>query len=85
MKKYKLIAFDGVDTFANIYLNKVLIIEADNMFHPWKADISKILELGENTLEVKFRSPLKEILPRLKNNGYSFLQIMIRLEELVHM
>ena len=70
-KKYKLVAFDGVDTFANIYLNGILIIEADNMFHPWKADVSKILELGENTLEVKFRSPLKEVLPKLKSNSYS--------------
>ena len=60
LKKYKLVVFDGVDTFANIYLNGILIIEADNMFHPWKADVSKILELGENTLEVKFRSPLKK-------------------------
>ena len=71
LKRYKQIVFNGIDTFAKVYLNKVLIIEADNMFRPWAVDISEILKLGNNLLEVKFRSPLKEILPRLKNNSYN--------------
>ena len=71
LKRCKQIVFNGIDTFAKVYLNKVLIIEADNMFRPWAVDISEILKLGNNILEVQFRSPLKEILPRLKNNTYN--------------
>ena len=71
LKRCKQVVFNGIDTFAKVYLNKVLIIEADNMFRPWAVDISEILKLGENILEVQFRSPLKEILPRLKSNTYN--------------
>ena len=51
LKRHKQIVFNGIDTFAKVYLNKVLIIEADNMFRPWAIDISEILKLGNNILD----------------------------------
>ena len=46
------IKFNGIDTYATIYLNGHTIIETDNMFHPWEKDITGILRIGTNELIV---------------------------------
>jgi len=64
-KKIELV-FEGLDTFATIYLNGEKVGEADNMFIPWRFDVTdKIRE--KNILLVKFSSAisvLKEIQAR---------------------
>ena len=70
-KRYKRLTFFGIDTFASVYLNGSKIIEANNMFHPWESDLNNILKLGENIIKIDFRSPLKEISPKLKNLDYA--------------
>jgi beta-mannosidase len=70
-KKNKRLCFNGLDTYANIYLNGEKIISADNMFHPWEADVSTILLPEKNELIVVFRSPLKEIAPKMQSLGHS--------------
>ena len=45
--------FKGLDTYANVYLNDSLILQADNMFRTWELDVSKILK-KENILLIKF-------------------------------
>ncbi|MCK4419813.1 glycoside hydrolase family 2 protein, partial [Candidatus Aerophobetes bacterium] len=61
-KKVELV-FEGLDTFASIYLNGEKVGEADNMFIPWRFDVTdKIRE--KNILLIKFSSAisvLKEI------------------------
>ncbi|MBT8318095.1 MAG: glycoside hydrolase family 2 protein [Lutibacter sp.] len=52
------IEFEGLDTYATVFLNGTKIIEASNMFRTWKADIKKFLNEGENILEVNFVSPI---------------------------
>ena len=65
-RKYTKLKFYGIDTYADIYFNGVKIIEANNMFHPWEFDVSNLINLGKNNIRVQFRSPLKEIRPRME-------------------
>lgn len=53
--------FDGLDTYADIYLNNVKIGSAQNMFIPHSFCVDGILQKGENTLEVKFLSPIRSV------------------------
>ena len=44
--------FEGLDTYADVYLNGNLILEASNMFVPWKCTIAEHLVPGENELYI---------------------------------
>ena len=52
------LVFHGLDTFAEVILNGRTVLETDNMFRRWSVDVTRDLLEGENTLEVRFRSPL---------------------------
>src|SRR5437667_734875 len=56
------IVFDGLDTYANVFLNDRQILDADNMFRMWRANIKDVARPGENILLIKFRWPVNEIL-----------------------
>ena len=64
------LVFEGLDTYATVYLNDRPVLEADNMFRTWRVDAKPSLKPGSNTLRVVFRSPVNEILPRMKELGY---------------
>ncbi len=51
--------FDGLDTYADVYINDQLVLEADNMFRQWKIDIKKILRPGKNEMRIIFLSAVK--------------------------
>lgn len=51
------LVFEGLDTFANVRLNGETILESDNMFTPYRVDISKRLRDG-NSLEIDFAPAL---------------------------
>ncbi|MBR6427254.1 MAG: hypothetical protein IKS28_05455, partial [Clostridia bacterium] len=53
--------FHGLDTYAEIYLNGVMICSADDMFVKHRADVSRILKKGINCLRVCFESPVKNV------------------------
>ena len=48
--------FDGLDTYAKVYLNDSLILIADNMFRSWMIDVKKYIHFGENSLRIQFES-----------------------------
>lgn len=50
------LVFNGLDTFAEIYLNGKLLKSADNMFRKWTFPVKQNLKTGENILEIKFKS-----------------------------
>ena len=52
--------FEGLDTYADVTLNGVSIIKADNMFCEWPANVKSLLRKTGNELEVKFRSATRE-------------------------
>ena len=64
------IVFQGLDTYANVFLNDKPILDADNMFRTWRVDVKNALKQGENVLRIKFRSPINEILPLMKKLDY---------------
>ncbi len=61
--------FEGLDTYADVYLNDSLVVRADNMFRTWSVDCKGILRGGTNELRVRFRSPVKEVAERRRALG----------------
>jgi beta-mannosidase len=64
------LVFEGLDTYADVYLNDKLLLKADNMFRTWRVNCSNAIKLGDNTLRVHFRSPINEILPLMSKMTY---------------
>ncbi len=52
--------FDGLDTYANVFLNDSLILNADNMFRCWDINVKNKLRLGENKIKIVFLSAVKK-------------------------
>ncbi|HUA80751.1 MAG TPA: glycoside hydrolase family 2 protein [Dyella sp.] len=65
------LVFDGLDTFADVYLNGTKLIAADNMFRAWRVPVKSALHAGSNTLEVRLYSPIKRLLPWLLKQPYA--------------
>ncbi len=61
------LVFEGLDTYADVYLNDTLILKANNMFIGWKVDVKNYLQPGVNAVRVYFHSPLK-IADRIKHD-----------------
>jgi beta-mannosidase len=64
------LVFEGIDTYAKIYLNGELIRETDNMFRTWNIDVTDKLKRGENKLSVTLESPTRIGLKELKAFGF---------------
>jgi beta-mannosidase len=64
------LVFEGLDTYANVFLNDESVLNADNMFRTWRADCKRLLKPGANTLRIRFRSPINEILPLMAKLNY---------------
>jgi beta-mannosidase len=61
--------FEGLDTYAKVYVNKKLVLETDNMFREYRVDISDYVT-SNNELLILFKSPTQEGLKLLKKQGY---------------
>jgi beta-mannosidase len=46
----------GLDTYADVYLNDVLVVKGDNMFRTWKAEVHNVLKPKDNILKIYFSS-----------------------------
>jgi beta-mannosidase len=53
------LVFDGLDAAAQVYLNGVQVLAADNMFRIWRVSAKAHLHAGKNLLRVVFPSPIK--------------------------
>lgn len=60
--------FEGLDTFASIYLNEQLILTSDNMFHEHYVDLTGRLQSEGNVLEIVFESARKKGLELLEQH-----------------
>ncbi|PTT86835.1 beta-mannosidase, partial [Pelomonas sp. HMWF004] len=52
------LVFDGLDTYASVWLNGVLLFESDSMFVPRRVDVRDRLQPGRNELLIRFDPPL---------------------------
>ena len=53
--------FDGLDTYANVYLNGKLILQANNMFRGWTVNIKPFIKRKNNELLIKFSSAQNKV------------------------
>src|SRR6266568_9496545 len=64
------LVFEGLDTYADVFLNDRLLIGTDNMFRTWRLDAKRLAKPGANSLRIRFRSPINEILPIMAKMAY---------------
>jgi beta-mannosidase len=57
------LACDGLDTFADVFVNGARVLAADNMFRSWRAEVRPLLTRGDNEIIVRFRSAIREVMP----------------------
>lgn len=66
------LVFEGLDTYADVYLNDEKILTTDNMFRRWRTEVKRLLRPGENALKVYFHSPIKVDLPKYDSLPYRY-------------
>ncbi|KRG70696.1 beta-mannosidase [Pseudoxanthomonas dokdonensis] len=57
------LAFDGLDTIAEVFLNDEKVLDADNAFRTWRIPVQGRLREGGNELRVVLHSPIRRLLP----------------------
>jgi beta-mannosidase len=60
-KKNIELVFDGLDTYADVYLNGKLILQADNMFRGWKVNVKLLIKKANNELLIRFSSAQNKV------------------------
>jgi beta-mannosidase len=53
------LVFEGLDTFATVYLNDQEVLYSDNMFHIHRINVNGKLKEGKNSLRILFKSAFK--------------------------
>ena len=56
--KHHELYFEGLDTYAEVFLNGEQILDANNMFRSWRVDVSGKLKEKGNELQIVFTSPI---------------------------
>ena len=64
------LVFEGLDTYADVYVNDQAVLHADNMFRRWRVPVKGILKSGPNNLRVVFHSPIESMIPKVKALPY---------------
>ena len=54
------LVFDGLDTYADVFLNGKLLFSADNMFRQWRANIKPVLK-SRNEILIRFYSAKNKV------------------------
>ena len=65
------IEFEGLDTYATVYLNGKAVLEADNMFRKWNISAKSHLKIGTNHLKVVFHSAVQKGKEESKKLSYT--------------
>ncbi len=55
---------EGLDTLATVRVNGQVVLQTDNMYRQWSADLRNVLQSGANTIEVEFASAVRYITAR---------------------
>src|SRR5690606_8298061 len=62
--------FKGLDTYADVYVNGEQVLQADNMFREWEADVKDALKKGSNELRIVMLSPIVEGIKKYDAQGF---------------
>ena len=62
--------FEGLDTFADVYVNEKHVLTANNMFHAWPVEIQDYVKPGDNSLRIHFFSPYQKGLEKLQQHPF---------------
>lgn len=60
------LVFEGLDTFAEVWLNGVRLLDADNAFRTWRLPVQGKLRAQGNELRIVFHSPIAKLLPQVE-------------------
>jgi beta-mannosidase len=66
--KHKDLVFEGLDTYAFIYLNDSLLLTTENMFRTYRIDVTKFLKKKKNVLRIVFH-PASELIELNKSKS----------------
>lgn len=64
--------FEGLDTYADVFLNGSKILNSQNMFVGHKVQVKNLLREGENNLYIRFYSPIAYMMPVYLTNGFNY-------------
>jgi len=64
------LCFEGLDTYADVYVNDTKVLAADNMFRAWTVDIKPHARAGANSIRIYFHSPIRLGLKALEAFGF---------------
>src|SRR5271155_3528751 len=64
------LVFDGLDTYADVYVNDQAVLHSDNMFRRWRVPAQTLLHADPNTQRVVFHSPIESMIPKVKALPY---------------
>jgi beta-mannosidase len=79
------LAWKGLDTFAEVFVNGASVLRADNMFRSWRVDVRARLRRGPNDVVVRFRSPIAAVKPAYDALPYHLPAINDQAPEMVSM
>ncbi len=64
--------FNGLDTYATVYLNGEEILSTDNMFRTFIIPVKSLLKAKANELHVVFESPIQRGLEKVEKMGFFY-------------
>jgi beta-mannosidase len=64
-QKHKELEFEGLDTYADVFLNDSLLFTSENMFVAYAKDVSRLLKKKKNKLRIVFH-PASELIEKNK-------------------
>src|SRR5260370_3387058 len=64
------LVFEGLDSYASVFLNDESVISTDNMVRTWRVNAKRLAKPGANILRIRFRSPINEVLPIMAKMDY---------------
>jgi beta-mannosidase len=71
-KSHLNLEFEGLDTYANIYINDNLVSKTENMFLAYVFDIKSFVKPGYNKIKVHFLSPINQAMPIYEAAGIKY-------------
>ena len=69
-KQHHEIKFEGLDTYASVYLNDSLILQSNNMHRTYIVNVKSQIKQGENSLKIILESPIRKGLELYNSLNY---------------